>query len=117
MASAKNTAVASKIFIDNDSNSNNNDKEVIYSCEIPADTIKKDIIQEDFQFTYTGKHDHGVMPELKEGSGIYAALQKAKDETNLYLSKKVEEEKIKSRNKKEKIQMQQPERKKQKLKK
>ena len=112
MSSGKIIAVASKICIYSDSK--NNDEELIYSCEIPADKIKKDIIQEDFQFTYTGKHDHGVMPELKEGSGICAALQKAKDETNLYLSKKVEEEKIKIRNK---LQTQQPEKKKQKLKK
>ena len=93
MASSKKIVVTSEIFIDN----NDNNKEIIYSCEIEADKIKKDIIQEDFQFTYTGKHDHGEMPKLKEGAGIYNALKKAKEDSNVYLSKKVEEEKMKKK--------------------
>ena len=35
--------------------------------------------------------------KLKEGAVIYNALKKAKEDSNLYLSKKVEEEKMKKK--------------------
>ena len=88
MASKNKIVVSSKIFIDDGKG-----EEIIFQCDGQADKSKIEIVQEDFQYTYTGKHDHGDMPVLKEGSGICKALKQVKEKTNAFLTQKIESEK------------------------
>ena len=88
MASKNKIVVSSKIFVDDGKG-----EEVIFQCDAQADKSKIEIVQEDFQYTYTGKHDHGDMPVLKEGSGICKALKQVKEKTNAFLTQKIESEK------------------------
>ena len=83
-----NIVVSSKIFVDDGKG-----EEIVFQCEGQADKSKTEIVREDFQYTYTGKHDHGDMPVLKEGSGICKALQHIKEKTNAFLTQKIESEK------------------------
>ena len=43
------------------------------------------------QYTYTGVHDHGVMPDLKIGSGMFEAIKEVQKLSNEFLTKQIEE--------------------------
>ena len=65
-----------------------------FSVKAIPPTKREEIVNESrFQYTYTGVHDHGKMPELKFGNGMVQALQKAKVMSNEYLTKKIQEKK------------------------
>ena len=65
-----------------------------FSVKAVPPTKREEVVNESrFQYTYTGVHDHGKMPELKLGNGMVQALQKAKIMSNEYLTKKIQEKK------------------------
>ena len=67
MESKKKNSLSSKIFV-----KYRKGEEMHFRHDAQADRPKHEIVQEDFQYTYTGKHDHGDMPVLKEDSDLQA---------------------------------------------
>uniref|UniRef100_A0A7S1UMU8 Uncharacterized protein n=1 Tax=Phaeomonas parva TaxID=124430 RepID=A0A7S1UMU8_9STRA len=62
---------------------------------VPEAEVKGDRGQVVGDFRYTGRHDNGLMPALREGGGYHAMLQavkEAKADTDAYLSAVIEAE-------------------------
>eukprot|EP00945_MAST-04E_sp_MAST-4E-sp1_P007888 g7888.t1 len=68
-------------------------EDYMFRVDAVPPTEREHVVNESrFQYTYTGVHDHGNMPELKLSNGMVNALQKAKQLSNEYLTKKLQDQ-------------------------
>ena len=87
---AKNLFVQCEFSVEDDAGDSVNGHVFRVDCVPPTESYKGRN-ESKSQFTYTGVHDHGTMPDLKIGSGMFEAIKEAQKLSNEFLTKEIEE--------------------------